>query len=43
VPTYLFVDAGGRIREKLVGYKEAGVVHDWIDRMLHAADPIASR
>ncbi len=43
VPTYLFVDADGRIREKLVGYKEAGVVNDWIDRLLHPAEPIASR
>lgn len=43
VPTYLFVDADGQVKEKLVGYKESEVVDDWLTRMLDAETRISRR
>lgn len=43
VPTYLFIDANGRVKEKLVGYKESEVVNDWINKMLDAETRISRR
>ncbi len=43
VPTYLFVDANGQVKEKLVGYKESKVVNDWLAKMLAAETRISRR
>lgn len=43
VPTYLFVDATGQVKEKLVGYKESEVVNDWLNRMLDAETRVSRR
>ena len=43
VPTFLYVDEEGQVREKLVGYKTPEKVDSWVDGMLHADPAIASR
>jgi copper chaperone CopZ/thiol-disulfide isomerase/thioredoxin len=43
VPTDLFVDATGKVKEKLVGYKESEVVNDWLNRMLDAETRVSRR
>ena len=43
VPTYLFVDADGQVKEKLVGYKDSEVVNDWLNKMLDAETRISRR
>jgi thiol-disulfide isomerase/thioredoxin len=43
VPTYLFVDANGQVKEKLVGYKESEVVNEWLGRMLAEETRVSRR
>ena len=43
VPTYLYVDPEGMVREKLVGYKDEPVVDDWISRLIKMESAVASR
>lgn len=39
VPTYLFVDSNGRVREKLVGFKSQDQVEAHLSKWIAAADP----
>ena len=43
VPTYLYVDAGGNIREKLVGYKDGQVVDSWVARLVGSGPSVTGR
>lgn len=43
VPTYLYVDAGGNVREKLVGYKDAQVVDSWVARLVDSGPSVPGR
>ncbi|MEE9470591.1 MAG: TlpA disulfide reductase family protein, partial [Gemmatimonadota bacterium] len=43
VPTYLYVDAGGNVREKLVGYKDGQIVDSWVARLLDSGPSVTGR
>ena len=40
VPTYLFLDPEGRVRQKIVGFKESEELLGWISGMMPTGDPL---